>query len=138
MPEEYMTTCNVRVCLHDKVVGLENRSLADEQLARIAAILCGSSLLRSVVGADAFFSLPCLVLLDKNTFLVLATVERLYLAVVTFGIDNVKFDTLLFVVLVTLLSETLEDKWFTFLHNVTRFACVALRKTTVNGGYYIL
>ena len=137
MPEEYMTTCNVRVCLHDKVVVLENRSLADEQLARIAAILCGSSLLRSVVGADAVFSLPCLVLLDKNAFLVLATVERLYLAVVTFGIDNVKFDTLLFVVLVTLLSETLEDKWFIFLHNVTRFACVALPKMAGNGGYIL-
>ena len=45
MPEEYMTTCNVRVGLNNKVVGLENRSLADEQLASVAAILCGASLL---------------------------------------------------------------------------------------------
>ena len=45
MPEENMTTCNVRVGLNNKVVGLENRSLADEQLASVSAILCGAGLL---------------------------------------------------------------------------------------------
>ena len=61
--------------------------------------------------------------LDKSSVLVLATVERLYLAVMSFCIDNVELNTLLLVVFVTLLCETLEDEWFIFLHNVTRFDC---------------
>ena len=75
--------------------------------------------------------------LDKSAVLVLATVERLYLAVMSFCIDNVELNALLLVVFVTLLCETLEDEWFIFLHNVTRFACVALPKMAGNGGYIL-
>ena len=74
-------------------------------------------------------------LLDKSAVPIFSTVECLYLAVVTFGIDNVEVDTLFLVVLVTLHSETLEDEWFVFFHNVTRFTCVALPKMAGNGGY---
>lgn len=81
--------------------------------------------------------MPCLVFLDKSAVLVLATVERLYLAVMSFCIDNVELNALLLVVFVTLLCETLEDEWFIFLHNVTRFTCVALPKMAGNGGYIL-